>query len=92
MQIWNSTISLCNDVSLPLSSWLLKIGAYLFQAHSRGGGLNRDGGGLTETGGGGLFNSETAMVSVLHKGLENKVDKLRYKKVEDQKQIRTSSW
>ena len=85
MQIWNSTISLCNDVSLPLSSWLLKIGAYLFQAHSRGGGLNRDGGG-------GLFNSETAMVSVLHKGLENKVDKFRYKKVEDQKQIRTSSW
>ena len=89
MQIWNSTISLCNDVSLPLSSWLLKIGAYLFQAHSRGGGLNRDGGGL--------FNSETAMVSVLHKGLGNKVDKLRYKKVEgraveDQKQIRTSSW
>ena len=84
MQIWNSTISLCNDVSLPLSSWLLKIGAYLFQAHSRGGGLNRDGGGL--------FNSETAMVSVLHKGLENKVDKLRYKKVEEQKQIRTSSW
>ena len=84
MQIWNSTISLCNDVSLPLSSWLLKIGAYLFQAHSRGGGLNRDGGGL--------FNSETAMVSVLHKGVENKVDKLRYKKVEDQKQIRTSSW
>ena len=84
MQIWNSTISLCNDVSLPLSFWLLKIGAYLFQAHSRGGVLNRDGGGL--------FNSETAMVSVLHKGLENKVDKLRYKKVEDQKQIRTSSW
>ena len=32
--------------SLPLSSWLLKIGAYLFQAHLRGGGLNRDGGGL----------------------------------------------
>ena len=37
------------------------------------------------------------MVSVLHKGLENKVDKLRYKKVEsraveDKKQIRTSSW
>ena len=52
-------------------------------------------GGLTETGG--LFNLETTMLSVLHKDLENKVDKLRYKKVvgravEDQKQIRTSSW
>ena len=50
--------------------------------------------GLTETGG--LFNLETTMVSVLL-DLENKVDKLRSKKVvgravEDQKQIRTSSW
>ena len=37
------------------------------------------------------------MVSVLHKELEYKVEKLEYKKVggdaaEDQKQIRTSSW
>ena len=37
------------------------------------------------------------MVSVLHKELEYKVEKLKYKKVgghaaEDQKQIRTSSW
>ena len=42
-------------------------------------------GGLIETGaylrgGGGLFNLETTMVSVLHKELENKVEKLKYKK------------
>ena len=52
------------------------------------GELNRDGG---------LFNLETTMVSVLHKELEYKVEKLKYKKVgghaaEDQNQIRTSSW
>ena len=43
-------------------------------------------------GGGELFNLEKTMVSVLHKDLEYKVDKLKYKKVgghaaEDQKQI-----
>ena len=37
------------------------------------------------------------MVSVVHKELENKVEKLKYKKIghhaaEDQNQIRTSSW
>ena len=37
------------------------------------------------------------MVSVLHKQLENKLEKLKYKKVgrhaaEDQNQILTSSW
>ena len=42
-------------------------------------------------GGGGM------MVSVLHKELEFKVEKLKYKKVggsaaEDKKQIRTSTW
>ena len=51
-------------------------GAYLFQAHLRGG--------LIETWGlferGGLFNLETTMVSVLHKELEYKVEKLKYKK------------
>ena len=46
---------------------------------------------------GGLFNLEKTMVSVLHKELEYKVEKLKYKKVgghaaEDQNQIRTSSW
>ena len=43
-----------------------------------GGGVNRDGG-LFERGGG-LFNLETTMVSVLYKELENKVEKLKYKK------------
>ena len=43
-------------------------------------------------GGGELFNLEKTVVSVLHKDLEYKVDKLKYKKVgghaaEDQKQI-----
>ena len=41
------------------------------------------GGSLIETGGfflrGGLFNLEMAMVSVLHKELEYKVEKLKYK-------------
>ena len=41
-------------------------GAYLFQAHSKGRGW-----GLIETGG--LFNLETAIISVLHKELEYKV-------------------
>ena len=67
-------------------------GAYLFQAH-----LRRS---LIETGGifkrEGLFNLEKTTVSVLHKELEYKVEKLKYKKVgdaaEDQNQIRTSSW
>ena len=42
------------------------------------------GGGLIETGGlfkrGGLFNLKTTMVSVLHKELDCKVEKLKYKK------------
>ena len=45
---------------------------------------------------GGVFNLEKTMVSVLHKELDNKVEKLGYKKLEvmqpeDQKQIRSSS-
>ena len=31
---------------------------------------------------GGLFNSPKKMVSVLHKELENKLEKLKYKKLE----------
>ena len=60
-----------------------------------GGGLYRDGS-LFERGG--LFNLEQTMVSVVHKELEYKVEKLKYKEVrgyaaEDHKQIRTSrSW
>ena len=41
-------------------------------------------GGLIETGGlferGGLFNLKTTMISVLHKELDCKVEKLKYKK------------
>ena len=45
----------------------------------------------------GLLNLGETMVSVLHKELENKVEKLKYKKIgghaaEDQNQTRTSSW
>ena len=72
-------------------------GAYLFQAHLRGGG------GLIEAGH--LFNLEMMMVSVLYKELEYiykeleyKVEKLQEKvqevgghTVEDQNQIWTSS-
>ena len=47
-------------------------GAYLFQAHFRG--FNRDGRLIWERG---LFNLEKTMVSVLHKELEYKVDKLK---------------
>ena len=58
------------------------------------------GGGLKETEGlferEGLFNLETTMVSVLHKELEYKVGKLRYKKLqasEDENQGQTKpSW
>ena len=59
------------------------------------------GGGLIEAGDllemGGLFNLEKSMASVLHKELEQKVEKLKNKKdgghaAEDQNQIRTSSW
>ena len=44
----------------------------------------------------GLLNLGETMVSVLHKELENKVEKLNYKKIgghagEDQDQIRTSN-
>ena len=72
----------------------------------RGGGLviSRPfvgGGGLIEAGDllemGDLFNLEKTMASVLHKELEQKVEKLKNKRdgghaAEDQNQIRTSSW
>ena len=44
------------------------------------GGLNGDRGGLFERGG--FFNLARTMVSVLHKELECKVEKLKYKKLE----------
>ena len=59
-------------------------------------------GGLIETGGlfgrrGGLFTLEKTMVSVVHKELEHKGEKLKNKMVEvhaaeDQNQIQISSW
>ena len=83
------SISLCTDVPPPsetgIQSVIVKsvivrlltvnpllspLGAYLFQAHLRRG--------LIETIG--LLNLETTMVSVLHKELECKVEKLKYKK------------
>ena len=44
-----------------------------------------------------LFDLAQTILSVLHKELESKVEKLKYKKVggpaaEDQEQIQTSSW
>ena len=68
---------------IPWILYLVPRGAYLFQAHLKGGG------GLIETGG--LFNLEKTMVSVLQKKLEYKVEKLKNKKVgghaaEDQNQ------
>ena len=48
-----------------------------FEAGGGGAGLNRYGGLFSE---GGLFNLDTTMVSVLHKKLEYKVEKLKYKK------------
>ena len=45
-------------------------------------GLNRDGRLFERRGGGGLFTLEKMIVSVLHKGLEYKVEKVRYKKLE----------
>ena len=59
------------------------------------GGLNRDVRGVFERRG--LFHLERTMVSVLHKELEYKVEKIKYNKVgrhgaKDQNQIQTSSW
>ena len=53
-------------------------GGLIYFEPSWGGELNRDGGFILR--GGGIFNLETMMVSVLHKELEYKVEKLTYKK------------
>ena len=53
-----------------------KWAAYLFQTHLVGGLIEMGGGG------GGLFHLTKTMVSVLHKELEYKVQKLKYKKLE----------
>ena len=57
--------------------------------------IEEGGGGLIETGG--VFNLKMTMVSVLHKELDCKVERLKYKKLlghaaEDQHQHRSSSW
>ena len=70
-------------------------GAYLFEAYLRGCLIETEA--YLRGGGGGVFNLELTMVSVLHKELAYKVEKLKYKKVEghateDQNQIWTSSW
>ena len=69
----------------------IKLPRALFISSPFEGRLNRDGGG------GSLFHLEKTMVSVLHKELEYKVEKLKNKKVgghaaEVQNQIQTSSW
>ena len=61
-----------------LSSPPPPLGVYLFKAYFRGRLIET--GGLFKRGGG-LFNLETTMVSVLHKELAYKVEKLKHKKV-----------
>ena len=54
-------------------------------SHPRGqlkGGLKIETGGLFERGVARLFNLAKTTVSALHKELENKVEKLKYKKLE----------
>ena len=53
-------------------------GSYLFQIDLGGGELNRDEGLFWDRG---LFNLAKIMVSVLHKELEYKVEKVKYKKL-----------
>ena len=48
-------------------------------------GLNRDGPGLSERG---VIYLETKMVSVLHKELEYKVEKFKFKKLEIMQPVR----
>ena len=79
--------------SLTVNPLLSPLGR-IFISSSFGGLFNRDGGSYLR---GGLFNLEKTIVTVLHKELEYKVKKLKYKKVggraaEDQNQIQTSSW
>ena len=68
----------------------------LFISRPFEGGLHGEGRLIWE-GEGDLFKLEKTMVLVLYKEIENKVEKLKYKKVgghaaKDQNQIRTSSW
>ena len=81
------TRALCQGTK---SEQCLTVNPLLSPCGGGGGGLNREG---RERG---LLNLEKAMVSVFPKDLQNKVDKLKYKKVGahaagDKKQIQTSS-
>ena len=67
----NSYLLNFRNTFITINPLLSPPGAYLFQAHLRGGDLLETGG-LFERGG--LFNVETTMVSVLHKELVYKVE------------------
>ena len=69
----------------------------LFISNLFEGGLIETGGLFGRSGGGGLFTLEKTMVSVVHKELEHKAEKLKNKMVgvhaaENQSQIQISSW
>ena len=86
-RLWNRE---CRKSSIkPQGSWFIPSP---FKCGGRGEGLIETGG-LFE--GGGLFNLEKVLVTLLHKELEYKAEKHKYKKVgghaaEDHNQIRTS--
>ena len=63
---------------ITINPLLSPLGDLFISSPVGGGELNRDGGFILR--GGGIFNLETMMVSVLHKELEYKVEKLTYKK------------
>ena len=68
----------CNFIGLEQWYFILilnTVNLVLSGGGGEGGRLNRDGGLIWE--GGSLFNLETTMVSVLHKELEYKVEKLK---------------
>ena len=73
-QSLESTFKICIIYSNPLLS---PPRSYLFHAHLSEGGAYSKG----DCWGGGVFNWEESMVSVLHKEVEYKVEKLKYRKV-----------
>ena len=68
---FRTQVNICTQLIPLLSS----PGSSFISSSFEGGG----GGGLNRNGGGGLFNLEKTMVSVLHKELKFKVEKLMYK-------------
>ena len=63
----------CNTSIPSVNEWYPFPGELIISSSFEGEGLNRDGG-LN------IFNLETMMVSVLHKELEYKVEKLKHRK------------